>query len=296
MSRPAGALNTGQTNKKFIYMAIGLGLVGLILVYAALSRSGGSGSSAVSDQIPVVVAKADIEARTTITASMVEVKLVPADSASSLRFTDTAQVVGKTTRFPITANEQVISSKIVDLSAGPSSVSGKSLSFVIPPGERAIAVSVKDVTNAGGLLLPGDYVDILVVYDVDFYTDPSNPKSHEKVTSYYIETLFQAKEVLAVSQTIVDTVPETVGTPAAGASSDTSNGAIVRNSEAKPNPAAQTVTLALSPEEAQKLYFAEMNGHLRFSVRPFGDTAVKPMDPMIQPDLIKRTLPNPFVH
>ncbi|HEY7268715.1 MAG TPA: Flp pilus assembly protein CpaB [Dehalococcoidia bacterium] len=291
MSRPASALNTGQTNKKFLYMALGLGLLGALLVYVAFSRSGGSGSVGSGDHVPVVVAKSDIEARTKITASMVEVKLLPADDASSLAYTDTAQVIGQTTRFPIAANEQVLSNKIVDLT-GATSPGGKSLSFTIPQGMRAIAVNVKDVTDAGGLLLPGDYVDVLVVYNVDFLNDPSSPSSHEKVDNFYIRTIMQAKEVLAVKQTIVDTVPDAVGTPGAAADNSAPRS---RNTEAKPEPDAQTVTLALTPEDAQLLYFAEQNGKIRFAVRPYGDIAEKPVDPMIQPDLFPRNLPNPFV-
>ena len=255
MSRPAGAMNTGQTNKKFLYMAGGLGLLGAILVYVAFSRSGGSGGVAGADQVPVVVAKTDIAARTKITASMVQVKLVRTDDASSQAFADTSEAIGKITRFPITANEQVISSKVVDLSgsASPSSnsLAGKSLSFTVPPGQRAIAVNVNEVAQVGGLLLPGDFVDILVVYDVDFANDPGDPASHEKADNFVVQTLFQNKEVLSVSQTIVDLVEKTgtAGSAAASAGSTSSSADSdqrVRNTEAKPTRSAVTITLALS--------------------------------------------------
>lgn len=308
MSRPAGAMNTGQTNKKFLYMAGGLGLLGAILVYVAFSRSSGSGGVTGADQVPVVVAKTDIAARTKITASMVQVKLVRTDDASSQAFADTADAVGKITRFPITANEQVISSKVVDLSgnASPSSgsVAGKSLSFTVPPGQRAIAVNVTEVAQVGGLLLPGDYVDVLIVYDVDFANDPGDPASHEKATNFVVQTLFQNKEVLAVSQTIVDLVEETGTAGSANASAGNAAGSTltsdsdqrVRNTEAKPTPAAATITLALSPEETQKFYLAVMNGKVRFSLRSFGDNEQRPIDIQTQFDLFQRNLPNPFIH
>jgi pilus assembly protein CpaB len=292
MSRPASALNAGQTNKKFIYMALGLGLQGAVLVYAAFSRSRGSDGGATGDKVPVVVAKQDIEARAKITASMVEVKLISSDLASALGYTDTSAVVGQVTRFPISANEQVLSNKIVDLSAGPSSVAGKSLSYVIPAGKRAMAVTVKDVTNAGGLVLPGDYVDIIVVYDIDFGNDPTSPSSHEKADSFFIQTLYQNIEVLAVSTTIVDVVPQSTSS-ANGSNPD--SGQRARNTEAKPDPEAKTVTLALTPEQAQKLYLAESNGRIRLAVRPFGDNEEKPIDTMIETDLFPRNLPNPFI-
>jgi pilus assembly protein CpaB len=279
-------MNPGQSSKKFLFMALGLGLVGAILVYVAFSRSGGS-SGASGDQVPVVVARTDIEARTKITQSMIEVKLVSPDDASSLAYKDTADVVGQVTRFPITANEQVLSNKIVPLS-GTTSVAAKSLSFVVPAGMRAIAITTKEVTNAGGLLLPGDYVDVLVVYDIVFQNDPANPASHEKEDSFLVDTLFQRVEVLAVSQSVVDTVPDAQSTPSSGSTT-------VRNSEGKAQPDAVTVTLALSPEDAAKLYLASENGRIRFTVRNYTDSEQKPLTPVFETDLWPRSLPNPFI-
>jgi len=289
MSRPASAMNPGQMNKKFIYMALGLGLVGAILMYAAFARNSGSDKVAGGDKVPVVVAKQDIAARTKITASMLEVKLVPQDVASSLAYSDTSQVVNKVTRYPIAAAEQILPDKVVDVEGGATAAQTKALAFVIPPGKRAIAVNVKDVTTAGGLVLPGDRVDVLVVYDIEF-ANPADPTSRQKEDSYLVDTLFQDVEVLAVSQTFVDRV---LGTSADG--SQDSNDAGVRNSEAKPDPNASTVTLALSPEEAAKLYLASENGRIRLSVRPFGDDQVKPIDPLTENDLWPRNLPNPFI-
>jgi pilus assembly protein CpaB len=288
MSRPASAMNPGQMNKKFIYMALGLGLVGAILLYAAFARTSGSDKVAGGDKVPVVVAKQDIAARTKITANMLEVKLVPQDVASPLAYTDTSQVVNKITRYPIAAAEQVLPDKVVDVQGGATAAQ-KALAFVIPPGKRAIAVNVKDVTTAGGLVLPGDRVDVLVVYDIEF-ANPADPTSRQKVDSYLVDTLFQDVEVLAVSQTFVDRV---LGTSSDG--SQGANDAGVRNSEAKPDPNASTVTLALTPEEASKLYLASENGRIRFSVRPYGDDQIKPIDPITENDLWPRNLPNPFI-
>jgi pilus assembly protein CpaB len=277
-------MNPGQTNRRFILMAVVLGLIGAVLVYVAFSRNGGGGGGGSGDQVPVVVAKSDIAARSKITASMIEVKLVNVEDASTTAYTDTAAVVGQVTRFPIAANEQVLSTKIVPLE-GPNSTVSKSLAYTIPSGKRAIAITVEEVVAAGGLVLPGDYVDILVVYDIIFHSDPTDPGSTEKAEAFLVNTLFQDVEVLAVSQTVVDTV----------VSNEPTTGHRARNSEADADPEAITVTLALSPEEAQKLYLAELNGHIRLSVRPYDDTEIRPIDPMIESDLWPRNLPNPFI-
>jgi pilus assembly protein CpaB len=279
-------MNPGRANRRFMMLAIVLGLIGAILVYVTFARessSGGGGGGGVANTA-VVVAKENIPARTKITPAMLDVKLVAADTRSPLSFEDPALVAGQVTRFPIAVNEQVLSSKIVPLNT--TTAANQSLSFVVPQGKRGMAVTVSEVVNAGGLVLPGDYVDILVIYDIEFQTKPGDPASKEKVDSYYVQTLMQNIEVLAVSQGIVDIVPE--ATPAAG-------GQRVRNSEGKPAPEAATVTLALTPEQAQILYLAESNGRIRLSVRPYGEGNERPIEGVVEIDLFPRNLPNPFL-
>ena len=109
MSQNAGALTPSRGNRRFIILAIVLGMMGAGLVYVATSRtsdSGGGGGSAADTA--VVVAKTDIPARTVVTQSMVEVKLVPAENAAPLAFSSLDQVVGQATRFPVTVGEQVL--------------------------------------------------------------------------------------------------------------------------------------------------------------------------------------------
>jgi pilus assembly protein CpaB len=291
MSRSATAINSGQTNKRFMILAVVLGLIGAVLVYVTVSGGGGSSSKATGDQMPVVVAKVDIAARTKITASMVDVKLVPESDRALLAYGETENVVGQITRFPIVAGEQVLSNKIVPL-AGSTSLASQSLSFVVPEGKRAIAIEVSQVVAAGGLVLPGDYVDILVVYDVEV----GSGETRETLEAFLVDTIMQNVEVLAVSQTIVDTVSKPNSSTNADGSTTTisTSGHRERNSEADADPAAVTVTLALTPQDAQKLFLAELNGTLRLSVRRFGEDGDQPLEPIIEDDLLPRNLPNSF--
>ncbi len=277
MSRPATAMNQGGTNKRFMLLALVLGLIGAVLVYVTLSRNSSTEEGSTAGTTPVVVARENIPARTRIVASMLEVRLVPEDARSAEAFADVNLVVGQATRFPIAANEQVLASKIVPLNAS-SPATSRSLAFVVPQGKRGLAVKVDQVAAAGGLILPGDYVDVVVIYDVEF-------SGREKAEAYFVHTLFQNVEVLAVQQGIVDIVPE--ATPIA-------SGQRVRNSEAKPDPGATTATLALSPEDAQRMYLAEGNGRIRLSLRRFGDADERPIDFMVENDLFPRNIPNPF--
>jgi pilus assembly protein CpaB len=291
MSRSAAAIDPGQTNKRFMILAVVLGLIGAVLVYITVSGGGGSSGSASGDQLPVVVAKVDIAARTKITASMVEVKLVPESDRALLAYGEIENVLEQVTRFPIVAGEQVLSNKIVPLS-GTTSLASQSLSFVVPDGKRAIAINVSQVVAAGGLVLPGDYVDILVVYDVEI----GSGDNAEVLEAFMVDTIMQNIEILAVSQTIVDTVTQRDSTANADGSTTTvsTGGHRARNSESDPDPAAVTVTLALTPQDAQKLFLAESNGTIRLSVRPFGEDGDQPVEPLFEPDLFPRNLPNSF--
>jgi pilus assembly protein CpaB len=215
-----------------------------------------------------VVAKQDIAARTRVTADMVEVKLVPADTVGESYFADAAQVVGQVTRFPITANQQVLASQVIP-PAGTTGVS-RALSYTIPEGKRGLSVGLSSVAAAGGLILPGDYVDVLVVYDVKVGQDVED--------AFLVETILQNIEVLAIQQTIVDTV--------GGEANATTNGQRARNTEAAPIPEAQTITLLVTPEQAQQVYLAEANGMLRFSLRSYGDGTEKPIEFLTELDLI----------
>ncbi len=278
MSRNAAALNPGRGNRRFILLAIVLGLMGAGFVYVATSRNtspGGGGGGATADT-PVLVAKVDIPARTTVTADMVEVRLVEADARSVLAYDSVQGIKGKVTRFPIAANEQVLSSKVVDLSGG-SAATARSLSYIIPEGKRAFAISASEVRDVGGLLLPGDYIDVMVKYDVEF--------GDETEASYLAMILLQNVEVLAVSQTLVDVVPE---------QEPSETGQRERISEAKPNAGAGTVTLALTAEDAQLIYLAESHGEIRFAMRPYGDSEERPVDFTTARELIPANLPNPF--
>jgi hypothetical protein len=127
----------------------------------------------------------------------------------------------------------------------------------------------------------------------------------------------QNVEVLAVAQAIVDVVEVPVeaeqGAAATGAAGPSgavgASGATtpslegeeaegstqrVRNSENVPIPGAATITIAVTPEEAERLYLAESNGVIRLSVRPFGDDETVPIDYQIKTELLPQDVPNPF--
>ena len=296
MARPLTKMAGGTTNRRLLLLALVAGIVAAILVYTALSRDSEStgGASAVTSMEPAVVAKQDIPARTKITTAMVEVRQISLDDRSDLAYTDLSDVVGRVTRYPIATSEQVLSTKVVALDSA--AVMGDSLSYVIPDGRRAMAVDVNEVVAVGGLVLPGDYVDVMATFDVTF-RDCEDEKTEDK---YFTRLILQNIEVLAVAQTVVDAPPE-AGTAtgsdseATATGADTADGQRARNTEAEPEPKAATVTLSVTPQEAQLIFLAEQNGVIRMAVRPYGDAEVQEIPFVAEPELIPPDLPSPVI-
>jgi pilus assembly protein CpaB len=248
-------------NRRFLLVAILLAGLSAALVYAKISANGASSTTTkvVAGEQQVVVAKVPIKERTTITAAMLEVKAVPLNSVAVGAFTNIQGAVGKVTKFPVETNQQLVDSAVVDTSRP---IVGAALSYVVPTGKRAMSISASQVANAGGLILPGDWVDIIW-----------GCCSDKPVVT---KTLLRNIQVVAVAQSIVPSGPVNDANPtaAAGATVTTAPGPSTNPVAASAGvavPDASTVTLLLTPAEVQVLFLAEANGRLRLDARGVGD-------------------------
>ncbi len=266
MARTMSTAAVGGVNRRFLFLALILAILSAVLVYAAISRSGSDGGGASAVDVPVVVTKAAIPAGTRITAEMLHVREFPATSVGDQAFSSVDAVVGKVARYPIAANEQVLLSKVVTSTAGIDNA----IAYVLEEGMRGMAVSVNEVISVGGLVLPGDHVDILWV---PFKGAPSF-------------TLLSDVEVTAVSQSVVDVVPAAPGLQeeqSEEAATGETEGQRARASEAEPQPKAITVTLMITSEQTRALFCAEeyarqFGGGIRLAVRSFGDATPANID------------------
>jgi len=242
--------------------AVVLGLVAAGLVWGYMQQlqqeaervaQAGVGKAAEPPSVPVVVAVQDIPVRTKITDPMVAVKQMPATAKHPNAFAQVSDVVGKVTKLPISAGEQVISSKF----AAAREEAG--LAFAIPPGKRAVAITISEVTAASGLIIPGDSVDVIGVFNKDTMGKDE------------AETILQNIEVLSVAQSIEGEVPpEQPKGPAqqVGDQLKAPQPTPTPVVKATAQPQAKTVTLAVSPEEAQRLILAQARGDLHLALRP----------------------------
>ncbi len=253
-------LAIGGSNRALLLLALVLGVLSAILVGVFLSQAGGGGGGSVSGATkPAVVASREIPADTRITADMVTVKNLPESAVLANVLTDSAQAVGKVTQVPIAVGEQVLPAKVTATAVALAQFGeNPPLSFLVPEGKRGFAIRLSDVASVGGLLRPGDYVDVIL--------SGGAPQVEGRATfltpgsgCYVVQDI----EVLAVGTEVkkVATGTETNGVSAA-------------TTDAK----ATAATLAVTPDEAwwlaaaqQSVDEAKVKNQLWVSLRPFGE-------------------------
>src|SRR3970282_2209283 len=92
---------------------------------------------------------------------MLSVVEVPGSLAVNGALDSVESLIGETTRYPIAAGQQITLAGV-----GPQTKEDGPAS-VVPKGLRALAVEVKEIRGVGGLLLPGDRVDVRAVLTAD---------------------------------------------------------------------------------------------------------------------------------
>lgn len=261
MAQSVTSVATGGVNRRFLFLALILATLSAMLAYVALSRSDSGGDGAASTSVPVVVANVAIPAGTLITSDMLELRQVPSTAVSDQALSTTTAAIGQVARFPIALNEQVLLTKIV---GGGETASNDVLSHQLEEGLRGMAIQISPVAGAGGLVLPGDYVDVYLV--------PDKLKGADHERAFLVA---ENVEVTAVEQVLIELPPSAPGLEQEGAEGTEAttgeDGQRVRGAEAASNPEAITVTLMLTSEQAANLFCGDVRGELRLAVRAFGD-------------------------
>jgi len=114
------------------------------------------------------------------------------------------------------------------------------LAAVLGAGKRAISVGVDVVSGTAGLIWPGDHVDLILTMD---NADPTQPVG-KRISG---ETVLSDVRVIAIDQQLVQ---------GAGGAAPTANSS------------SRTVTLEVSPDDAERVAVASRLGKLALSVRP----------------------------
>ena len=266
-------------NRSMLLLALVAGLVAAALVFVAISNNDGEsgGSTAVGGDVQsAVVAAQAIGAGDEITAEMVKVVDIPIDLVIAGGYSDADLVVGDVARVALAEGEQIVSSRI----GVPTPEKG--LAGVIPVGMRAVAISVQEVTAVGGLLLPGDRIDVLAAYKID-----KAPGLAEDEYILRTETILQDVEILSVAQEAQDASArvDVAENPDAAGTTYTSG---ELPDDVEEQPGAGTITVALSPADAQLVVSKQQHADRVWAIeRAYGDTGradVAPLDVILVGD------------
>jgi pilus assembly protein CpaB len=254
----------GGSNRMLLIAALVLGLLAAVLVGVYLSNlSGDDGtSSSSSTTVPVVVAAQDIPALTVVTEQMLVIKNVPIDIAVVGAFSKTADVVGQTAQVNVASGEQVIPAKVTSVTTAQSQYGVNTpLSLVVPQGMRAISVLIGQVASAGGLVRPGDRVDL-----IHSSKTQSNSDTGQGVSIASACYVLQDVQVLSIGTTLAR--PD-AGTNAQSLAAAPADGA------------AKLMVVAASPADAAQIAAAQqtpgdvsVETPLWLALRPFGEHGI----------------------
>jgi pilus assembly protein CpaB len=256
-----------RTNRRTILAAVALGLLTALLIVVYLTQQSRQRALNSTASVPVVVATQDIAQGASIGAQQVGLRMVTPDAAAHTAFGQTKQVVGLRARYAIPTGAQVVPGMVVQ--AG----SANALSYVVPPGKRAMAVATSDVIGGGNHILPGDFVDVMVTMDAWKVVGGTPPSGGDVPKGTF--TILQNVEVLAVAN---DAEKLGGSGPQASQASQNSSPLAVTGSDAN-----NSVTLAVDPSQAQLLFLTESEGTIRLALRPFGDDLTQNVAPVLEP-------------
>ena len=133
---------------------------------------------------PVVVALTNINSNTVITEEMLDIRQMSSTSITPGTASTKEEIIGKVAKYPISAGEQIVVKKLKTLGSND----GTDLSYQITGNERAITISVDEITGVAGYIRAGDHVDIITTTASSTGGDPQ--------TAYLLKNV----EVLKVSQ------------------------------------------------------------------------------------------------
>lgn len=179
----------------------------------------------------VVLAAADIPEGSLIDRVALTTAVWPVNMIPAGAYASIDSVAGRVARVNVFTGEAMVPGRLAPTGAGGG------LELKIPPGQRAMSVRINDVAGISGLLQPNSRVDVMVtIASVD------EKDQNRQVAKLFMENM----RVLSV------------GTE------------LQRDREGGAKPAT-AVTLAVTPEEAERLAVAMNTGSIHLVLRGYGD-------------------------
>lgn len=229
----------------FLFLAVVAGTAATTVVYQSVKKYEEKIAEAKrpEEMKMVLIAAGDLHPGLVITEADIQQVEVPSKFVHPNALTLPEFVVGAMPRERILANEYILPTRLADRATGVG------LNALVPSGMRAISLPVSNAAALSGFLNPGNKVDILVTI---------TPEVGEVQT----HTLLQNIPVLAVNARMVQ---------------EEDRGVDVQGAGRRPPPATEnnapspSVTLSVTPEQAEQCAHAERKGELILTLRSEND-------------------------
>lgn len=223
-----------SVNKKVIIIALILSLFTSLLIYVYVNKATAK-PAAVENTSTVYVAAKTMPPKYKITEADIKQVKISKDMINSRAVLDKSAIVNKRLKETVVAGEQIIMDRLAD-------DKNNSLSFIVPEGMRAVSINVNDQIDVANLIKPGDYVDVIASFDKEEVQKLDSVTVYPRITKIIIQKV----EILAFGQSM-------------------------SANDEKAAEAPKTVTLAVSPQDAEKLVYASEYAVLRLALRGTDD-------------------------
>jgi pilus assembly protein CpaB len=217
-------------------LVIGLFLAGgsVLVAHSYLQKmTAQPGQAQAKEVAAIVVARGEISYGAPISFEMLRLQEWPAEAVPPEAFTSLEEVLGTSTQQPRRARRSMVAGEPVLRSKVSEFGEKVTIADIIDPNKRAMAIRVNDVSGVGGFVTPGDRVDVLLTRRLN---------GDNMITT----TVLQDIVVRGIDQLADEDLD-------------------------KPN-VVRTVTVEVSPEEAQRLALAQEAGTLGLTLRNLATT------------------------
>ncbi len=235
-----------------LMLALGCGLVAAIGITQVMAKRTNQQTALKIEMQPVLVAALDLPMGDLIKAEALKIEEWPKDKVPAGALSQFTDVEDRRPKSRIYAGSPILDNQLLGKGQTEASVTNQ-----IPRGFRVAAVKVDDVSGTASLVRPGDRVDVLVHL-------ARNPSKGIDVTS--TRTLLQDIKVFAVDQTVELEPDEDSGTRSA-----------------------KTVSLLVTPDQAEVVMLASELGKVRLVMRGLADDTVASVDGKTPMQLFGRT-------
>jgi Flp pilus assembly protein CpaB len=237
-----------SVNKKIIFITLILTIFTSLLIYVYITRSSNKTTDVV-EYVNTYVAAKTLPPKYKIIDSDIKLVKIKKEDMNVNALTNPNDIIGKRVKESIMEGEQIVGGRLMDEKKS-------TLSSSMPEGMRAVSLNVQEQMIVSNLIRPGDFVDIIASFEKEEIEEATQITIFPRVTKIILQNI----EILSLGQDTVITDEKIKDTP-------------------------KTITVAISPQDAEKLVYASEYATLRLVLRHTDDNEILKTDGVNREDV-----------